>query len=328
MPRSAAKAALAVAGLVISAVLAVWLLPAVLTEHPYLSNPMDRYAAESGVRTGLVALIGVLGGLGGLYFTSRTYRLSKDAQIADREYSNQTFRLSQETLRLSEEGQITDRYSKAVDQIGATSPEVCLGGLYALGRIMRDSPRDEQPVVAVLSAFVRRQAQRNDDLAIPWPDEEAERDEVKPSFRIQAALNVISGRVHHDPDAIPDLRDCDLRGARLRYAQLQGGSFRRSYLYKAHLEGADLTEASLVDADLTDANLTGAILTHADLRRARLSQAKFSGTDLSQALLTPGALTPEQQRAAVNANQIIWSGSKMDRDHPRSKSRHRVADEP
>jgi Pentapeptide repeats (8 copies) len=316
MPKRVGTAILAVAGVVVVAGLVVWLLPALLTQHPHLATPADRYKAEADVRTGLVALLAVLGGLGGLYYTGRTFRLSKDAQIAERDYS-------QKTLRLSEEGQITDRYSKAVDQLGDDSPEVSLGGLYALGRIMRDSPRDEQAVVAVLSAFVRRQAKRNDNLAPPWPAGEAERDEVKPSFRVQAALNVISTREHCDLAAVPDLRDCDLRGARLKNAKLHAASFRRSYLFKAHLDGADLSEASLVDADLTDARFDGATLMDADLRRATLTGARFKGVDLNRAWLTIGALGLEQQRAAVNTDKIIWVPLQTAKEHPGRKSEHR-----
>jgi len=293
--------------------LAVWLLPVLLTRYPHLANPVDRYSAEASVRTGLVALLAVLGGLGGLYYTGRT------------------FRLSQETQRLSAEGQITDRYSKAVDQLGDESPEVSLGGLYALGRIMRDSPRDEQAVVAVISAFVRRAAKLNDSRKPPWPPGEAERDDVKPSFRIQAALNVIASREHRDEAAVPDLRDSDLRGARLRNAQLRGSSLRRSYLYKAHLTGVDLSEASLVEADFTDASLTQANLMEANLKRANLTRAnlsrvnlvgadlrnsrlvgtEFKGADLRGAHLTIGALSPGQRQAVVNGDKIVWDSRQI-----------------
>jgi hypothetical protein len=276
-----------VAAVVVAGGLTVWLLPTWITLHPRLGNAPDRYKAVADARTGMVAFLAVLGGLGGLYYTSRA------------------FRLSQQTHRLSAEGQVTDRYSKAVDQLGSPSPEVCLGGIYALGRIMRDSPRDERAVVAVLSAFVRRQAKKNDDLTVPWPEDEAERDDVKPSFKVQAALNVLGEREAGDTATAADLRDSDLRGARLRHARLYGASLRRSYLYMAHLTGADLGEASLVDADLTGAFLDGASLVSADLRRAQLTGADLTGADLTGALFSAGALSPGQQQTARNGGKII-----------------------
>jgi hypothetical protein len=67
-------------------------------------------------------------------------------------------------LQVTREGQITDRYSKAVDQLGEASEDkvdVRLGGIYALERIANDSPKDQAQVAEVLSAFVRGHA--------PWP---------------------------------------------------------------------------------------------------------------------------------------------------------------
>ena len=63
-----------------------------------------------------------------------------------------------DNLRVSQEGQITDRFSRAVDQLGSDDLTVRLGGIYALERIARDSPRDYGPVMEVLTAFVRQES--------------------------------------------------------------------------------------------------------------------------------------------------------------------------
>lgn len=52
-----------------------------------------------------------------------------------------------DNLRVSEEGQITDRFGRAVDQLGSDQFTIRLGGVYALERIARDSPRDYGPVM-------------------------------------------------------------------------------------------------------------------------------------------------------------------------------------
>ena len=49
------------------------------------------------------------------------------------------------TLHTTQEGQITDRYTKAIEELGAEGTdgprlEVRLGGIYALDRIANDSP--------------------------------------------------------------------------------------------------------------------------------------------------------------------------------------------
>lgn len=292
----------AVLGVVALGVLAIWLLPSWLTQHPHLATPSARNKAIADTRTGVIAFIAVLGGLGGLYYTSRTFRLSRDAQTDARKYADKTSRLSAETLHLNERGQITDRYSKAVEMLGNPSHEICIGGIYALGHIMRDSPDYERAIVAVLSAFIRRKAKRKADLSVPWEEDEAERDEVKPSFPIQAALNALAeSRSPENPPGMnsPDLRDTDLRGARLRGAQLQNASFQRSYLHKAKLSGANLSGARLVDADLTEADLR-----FSDLRNSNLKGAR----------LTYNSLTQAQLNVVWNRDQIIWVERKKDSD--------------
>lgn len=283
-------------GIVAVAVLTLWLLPSWLTQDPGLPDAPARHKAAADARTGVVAFVAVLGGLGGLYYTSRNFELSRKAQITAQENANEASHRSAEALGLSERGQITDRYSKSVEMLGHDSPEIRIGGIYALGHIMNDSPRYEEAIVAALSAFIRRAARLNDNRTVPWPEKEAERDEVKPSFPIQAALNVLAQPSTYD-HVSPDLRDSDLRGARLRSAELRGVNFRRSYLYKAKLSNADLSEAILDGADLTGADLTGANLVRASLVNA----------DLEKAILTNDSLSAEQLRLARNCDRISWT---------------------
>jgi hypothetical protein len=233
------------------------------------------------------------------YFLQRR-QLVEQREIFERQHDDQKEQFvrqldqAQEQLSILRSGQTTDRYTKAVDQLGTGPGEVCLGGIYALGSIMREHPEYEEPVIAVLSAFVRRKGKVSDDGRIPWKPGEAERDETKPSFAIQAALNVIGQPRSEDSRAEPNLRDSDLRGARLHGADLRDASFRRSCLWKAHLENADLSRASLNRADLTEARLVG---------------VKFQGADLEGARLTKDSLTPEQLAEAENGDQIVLINS-------------------
>jgi len=59
------------------------------------------------------------------------------------------------TLGLNQQGQITDRFTKATDQLGSDKLDIRLGGIYSMERIARDSRNDQRPVMEVLTAFVR-----------------------------------------------------------------------------------------------------------------------------------------------------------------------------
>ena len=72
---------------------------------------------------------------------------------------NATTNATNRQLQITQQGQVTDRYNAAITNLGSPSGDVRLGGIYALQRIMQDSPRDQPTIVAVLCAFIRGRAE-------------------------------------------------------------------------------------------------------------------------------------------------------------------------
>ncbi|MFF7253683.1 hypothetical protein [Streptomyces microflavus] len=74
-------------------------------------------------------------------------------------YSNvqtrQAIEQAREDRALAKEGQITDRYTAAVGNLGEDKMDVRLGGIYALQRIMQDSRRDQSTIANVLATYIR-----------------------------------------------------------------------------------------------------------------------------------------------------------------------------
>jgi hypothetical protein len=64
-------------------------------------------------------------------------------------------------VRVASKGQVTERFTRAIDHLGHDSLDVRLGGIYALERITTDSEEDRSTIAEVLTAFVRGRA--------PWP---------------------------------------------------------------------------------------------------------------------------------------------------------------
>ena len=175
--------------------------------------------------------------------------------------TSKTTALTLRAVGLTEQGQVTDRYSKAIEQLGSDKLDVRLGGIYALERIARDSPRDLPTIMEVLAAFVREHSHEQ------WPP--AKSDGAPPPKRairpdVQAALTVIGRR-----DATHDTRPIDLSYAELPEAKLpHDAGLAEAKLSHAVLTGMDLIGQNLSGADLTDANLTGAQLGGVDLTDA------------------------------------------------------------
>ncbi len=226
------------------------------------------------------------------------------------------------TLQVNREGQITERFTRAIEQLGATHDdksknlELRLGGIYALERIARESEEDHRSIMEVLTAYVRQHApwqpedaqQVEGDAAAEKKSEEDSREEsetaeVPPYFRvrsaapaadIQAIMTVIGRRTRSygqgDFDLLDllDLHETNLWGAFLWEADLSGAilwgaNLSHTSLREADLSGAILSEADLSEADLSGAILWGAILSGADLSGAILSGAGLLRADLSGA---------------------------------------------
>ncbi|MBO4210810.1 pentapeptide repeat-containing protein [Micromonospora echinofusca] len=144
------------------------------------------------------------------------------------EANRQTNEANREQQRLTAQGQITDRFTKAIEQLGqpgAGKVDVRLGAIYVLERIMRDSAADQPAVVDILAAFVRVHAAA--------PKRPTYTPDTFPPVDIQAALTVLGRR-----DAT--------RGDRF--------SEPTRYMLKlpaaTNLDGADLRDADLSGVDL------------------------------------------------------------------------------
>jgi hypothetical protein len=252
-----------------------WLVESDLEDHTKRGlTPSELLGAKNDVRTTL--LQGVAGAflLVGLYLTYRT-------------------------IQVNREGQITDRFTHAIDQLGSKELDVRLGGIYALERIAKDSKMDHGPVVEVLSAFLREHSRLEPNAKkVDRTSDSAESGFIEgPPADLQAAASVIARRnVKNDPsERILDLSRIWLANGVLLSADLEkvmliGANLKKSFLISANLRGAVISRANLEGAYLNDANLEGAFLTlsnlqGADLEGANLRRADLEGANLARANL-------------------------------------------
>src|SRR5215203_26627 len=151
-------------------------------------------ASSSATLTGAIvgAVVGLVGVLIGQVLQQR--RHSQALQETQRRHS--------EDLRQAEQGQITERFTRAIDQLGETNSngepklELRLGGIYALERIAKDSPeRDYSTVMEVLTAYVRQNS------SIPSKETNEATGLKEPRADIKAVLDVVGRR---QEDRVPE----------------------------------------------------------------------------------------------------------------------------
>ena len=239
-----------------------------IDEKDRVTLEKDRITLENATRSTLIQAFG------GLFLVTTAY------------FSWRNLKATQRNLIASEEKQITERFSKAVELLGNANIHVRLGGIYALERISKDSERDYWQIIEILTAYVRENTQVT-------KVEESEKDITPVSTDIQAVLTVLTRRSkaygHGEENPLDlsksNLQKANLKGANLVGANLVEANLQRADLQEAKLVGANLQKAKLQEAKLQIAKLQGANLVEANLQGANLRGADLWGANLQEANL-------------------------------------------
>jgi len=207
--------------------------------------------------------------------------------------------ISQRTLETQQDQQVTERFTRAIEQLGATDDkgkkklEIRLGGIYTLERIARDSERDHWPIMETLTTYVREHAPRppkkrlQEDVVLPPPhltqrqqkasnEPDPPQPEVipLPEPDIQAILTVLRRRTRH-------LGKGEAEPLNLHLTYL-----RKVSLSEAHLEGARLYGANLAGSEPHWSQPSGSSGAHpgatraGDRRRSYQTAGRFHSTGI------------------------------------------------
>ncbi|MBB5929336.1 pentapeptide repeat-containing protein [Streptomyces echinatus] len=228
-------------------------------------------ALITGFRTAAVQTVAAVGAGIALLYTARTYRLNH-------------------------RGQVTDRFTKALERLGSEHLYVRIGGVLALEQILHDAPEQAMHAARVLGAFIRDRAPGRASSPVrdrgpypvvaPLPN--------RPDEDVQAALTALtrpSSRRYVDQPSRIDLSGLHLQGADLTGADLSGIVCNDADLTDTQLAASTLTNAYLDGVILAGANLTRANLTGARLNKANLTGARLLGADCTGAQFEDANLT-------------------------------------
>jgi len=210
-----------------------------------INNATENATLENQFRTTLAQILGGAAIGISLYYTWRRVTVAENM------------------LKVSQEGQITDRFTRAVDQLGNEKMEIRLDGIYALERIANESDKDYWPIMEILTAYVRK----NSPVGLA-------KNIDRVSVDIQIILTVVGRRnSKQDETRQLDLSYTCLNGVQLEEAHLERANFscsqiNRANFGKSHLEDANFIESSLNTVFLSEAHLEGTYFSRAHLKNA------------------------------------------------------------
>lgn len=268
---------LSIVALATFAVLYVWLPWLIDGNRLHQMSAQNQQTTLADDRGDILKAIAGAAGVVAIIYTVRRHDLERRSVELTKETLQATRERDNESALLARDSQVTDRYTKAIAQLASSNPTECLGGIYALERIMHDSERDHQTIVEVLAAFVREHA------TPPIGSSEANLQHSRILVSIQAALTVIGRRpVRHEANPI-DLGGVWLPGVVLPDARMHDVNFYGANLSATNFVNANLERAYLAEATLKEANLTEANLRDASLYRVHAERARFAETHLETA---------------------------------------------
>ena len=308
--------AVAVAGLA-----AVWLIPRWQARRWRRAGIEGEKAAEleNSARGTIVQLVG---GIALILTFAATW-----AQIAD------SRRASERTLELAAEQQQSERFSRAIEQLGSPRLVNRVAAMAGLDAVIRGPVReDREPALQVILAYLRTAHRPGGGAyytsvsprdcsrpSLPDPGDVARyrRPPRRPDPDMQAAVTILARHARLDQRLYnlsyldftaleaeaDDFGGANLSGAVLSFANLNAARFPDAELdnarfYRSCLRRASFTRASAQGVLLIGSDLLSADFARADLSRANLDATRLDGASFDSAILAGANLRGARVRGA------------------------------
>jgi uncharacterized protein YjbI with pentapeptide repeats len=207
-------------------------------------------------------------------------------------------------IQINREGQITERFTRAVEHIGNDKLDVRLGGIYALERIAKNSEADRGAIMEILTAYIRGHSPAFGRTTEYWSSRATKSQEVPELVEIQPTLlarirrnarlaawrNMIMrprAWIRRLRSNREELLDQTLRGRSpdVQAALVVLGRRETSPDMDLDLSGIDLHGADLSDRKYDQCNFSLSNLDNADLSESSLQSSVLLGASLKSANL-------------------------------------------
>jgi len=204
------------------------------------------------------------------------------AQVADDQAKTESKKAETENKKanIAEKAQITDRFSRAIEQLNNENIYMRIGAIQALERIGYDSEDDVLGVLRLLAGFVRDKS--------PWDNKGADiiPSDAKEGFGVIVRLaGNYKELLKKDKKSRLDLSATNLAP----FPLITEGYFYRFDFGRSNITGGFLQSnfewASFFGTDLTHTIFSNCNFRHASFMQALLDSARFYGSDMSNAIL-------------------------------------------
>ena len=176
--------------------------------------------------------------------------------------------ISWKTLRATNEKQVSERFSKAVEQLGNKNIHIRLGGIYSLEQIAKDSEEIYyRQVIETLTSYLRERA--------PYVPLLTETRGISETTNETDGVDEIAKLLRNVPDLRTDIQAVISVLGRRRFSYGNGEEFRMDF------RAVDLTQLEFP----AGSNFNGSDFTGSNLKRSILSGVSFASVQFNHAVL-------------------------------------------
>ena len=265
-----------------------------------LTNPIQAIISDGVRNLGLLLAASI--GWFFFYWRAKTTDLNVEA-------AEQSAEATRKNAELAEKGLITDRLTRAIEQIAHEKPYVRVGGIRGLEQIADTQEEERMKIAHILASFIRTQAVKNyeENKLMTKEEFDAHREKrldieiaVTALSRIASKLEKQKQFEQHSENKydLCSLENLDLRGLRFEGVDLsefglEGTDFSGAWLRRVNLTGAHLFKpfgikvlrAIFFKAHLDNVDFTRAYLNHVIFTEAYLTATKFDKAVLQNVIL-------------------------------------------
>lgn len=249
-----------------------WVLADMSSPGEVVNRVVAYRSAQSSILAILVQAVGGLLLLGGLFLTWRQ-------------------------LIVGQEAQISERFTRYVEQLANERVDVRVGAVHGLERLALDRQAELESVLTLLTAFALERARTyvrpNKPHALPHDLQIA----LAALIRFQARRMERSG----------SFRAIQLRGIDLSHAELSGVDFSNFDLRDADFYGAVLDGASVAGANLEGARFDDASMSHVNMVSAFFEKTSARRANLRDAVLRRAVGKIDLQGADLTGADLEWA---------------------
>ena len=277
--------------------IAYWQYERTLEQYPYEVNATDQELASKDIDRVFAIQAQIYQILGGLALLLGIWVTFRRTRVAER-----SLETTNKNLEITEKGHFTERFTKAVDQLGSSQKAVQIGGIYALEKLAQERIEYHNTIFEILCAFVQEY----------FSVKNTETDSSEYNTVVLAIIKVIGRRTRPEDeyDGLIDLSNTvlkdvnfsqqhqiDLSTSNFNNSQLKGVTFSKVNFARSHLLNTQLDNVNFYISNLEGATLTQTKLDHTVIENSILERAAFYHATVSNSRFSDVKMTKLRFRA-------------------------------